>query len=126
MPGKRILVVDDDYRICSFIKSYLEPIGPFEVFTCSESTQAVAQVRTLMPDLVILDEQMPVMSGSDIAEKLQSVPSLQNIPVMFITGMITDQDIQAKGNLIGGRYFFSKPVRLDELSKTIKKILKVE
>jgi DNA-binding response OmpR family regulator len=125
MPGKRIFVVDDDRKICGFIESYLKQLGPFEVFTCSESMQAVTQIRTLQPDLIILDEQMPEMSGSDIAEKLQSIPSMRNIPIVFLTGMITEQEARAKGNQIGGHYFFSKPVRLDELAVLIKKLLRV-
>ena len=125
MAKKKILVVDNEQLICELLKQCLETIGSFDVFTCSVSTQAISQVKTIRPDLVILDEQMPVMSGSDIAEKLKSDHSTENIPVVFLTGIITDQEIHQRGNMIGGHYFLSKPLKMDELADVVKELLGV-
>src|SRR5260221_553627 len=122
MSKKKIFVVDDEKFICELLKQGLETMGDFEVTTCLVSTEAVSQIRKLHPDLIILDEQMPVMSGSDIAEKLKSSPLTENIPIVFLTGMVTDQEVVQRGNFIGGHYFMAKPIKLDELVAVIKKL----
>ena len=97
------------------MRQYLQATGVFEVMVCSESTIALARAKQFRPDVILLDIQMPVMDGTELAEKLKSDEVTQATPIVFISGLITKDETDQKAHLIGGNHFVSKPVKLDEL-----------
>jgi signal transduction histidine kinase len=88
--GNRILVIDDDYRVLEAINAGLEPHG-YRVLGCQGGSQAIAQVRDLRPDLIILDTMMPGISGYDLLRTLKSDPKLVDIPVVVMGSSDEDQ-----------------------------------
>jgi CheY-like chemotaxis protein len=83
---KRILVVDDDQSITSLTKRALERLDLYEVREENLAEHAVAAARDFLPDLILLDWNMPVMSGALVAAHLADDARLSDVPIVFITG----------------------------------------
>ena len=119
---KKILVIDDEKEFCRLMKLGLERLGPFEVSTCSSAVQAISTVRAVRPHLIFLDIQMPEMSGGEIADLLRADEDLKQIIVVFVTAIVTENELSNLENLIEGKYYFAKPVKIEELANVAKKL----
>jgi CheY-like chemotaxis protein len=121
---KKILLVDDEEDFCYFTKKSLEATGNFEVSVCSDSREAVAKAVEVRPDLVLLDIMMPHKDGTAIAAELKKNKDTENIPVVFLTALVSAQETEKRRNVIGEKYFVSKPVKIGELINVINKLTK--
>ena len=120
---KKILIVDDDAAITKVIKLNLEYTGEYEVLTENSAPLAVTTVMDFKPDLIFLDIMMPEMSGNDIAMELRENDQSATVPIVFLTGIISKEDIDRLGSIIGGNRFLAKPVKTEDLFKVIREIL---
>jgi len=66
---------------------------------------------------------MPEMSGPDVLEQLLADTATKNIPVVLLTGVVTQKDVEASNGMIGGRRFIAKPISGEILRSTIKTVL---
>jgi two-component system chemotaxis response regulator CheY len=110
MPQSRILVVDDDTSIRSFVEMALDSEG-YAVATAMNGAQALAVTGEIQPDLILLDMRMPIMDGWTFARAYRDKPG-PHAPIVVITAA-TDAgeraaEIQADG-------YLGKPFDLDEL-----------
>ena len=124
--SRKILMIDDEEDFCFFMKKNLEGAGDFTVETCSDALHAIFAAKDSKPDLILLDIIMPDKSGEDIAVELKEDPLTKKIPIIFLTAIITQDEAKKKGNIIGGEYFVSKPVQMDELLGMIETVLPKE
>ena len=81
---KRILIVDDDPTMTRTIKNLLSP--KYHVFMASSGMNAITFLAKNTVDLILLDYEMPVISGAKVLEMIRSEPQTSSIPVMFLTG----------------------------------------
>lgn len=102
-----ILLVDDDPGMIRVMASVLAGLGQFRFATDGES--AIKLMNEHQPDLLILDAELPGMSGFQICEKVKSDPVLKDIPIIFVTSH-SDRDFEVKGLEIGASDFIAKPV----------------
>jgi CheY-like chemotaxis protein len=86
MPKTKILAVDDDRAITSLMKRMLERLGLYEVREENLSTNALRTAQEFVPDIVLLDWQMPIMDGAEVAVQILAEPALSRVPIIFITG----------------------------------------
>ena len=119
---RTILTVDDDVTVTTYVKATLELEG-FRVVSAATGPQAVAVAQDYVPDLILLDVQMPGLGGYDVLEALRVVDDTSQIPVMFLT--VEDQpDREALGLKAGVIDYISKsvlhPDRVDVLVYRIK------
>ncbi|MFA6610218.1 MAG: response regulator [Candidatus Omnitrophota bacterium] len=119
---KKIMMVDDDKDLCFFLKKNLEKDKDMQVTVCSESRDAVKMIKETRPDVVLLDIMMPGKSGIDIASELRNGKDTKNIPIIFLTAIIKEEEIEKHKNLIGEGYYISKPVEVEDLIKAINKV----
>jgi DNA-binding response OmpR family regulator len=105
----RVLVVEDDRGHATFCESLLRHQG-FEVDVAPSAEVALALVETRTPDLVLLDINLPDMSGIELAQLLRERHSLAHVPLVFLTGE-EDLDRRAEAIAAGGDDFLSKPIR---------------
>jgi CheY-like chemotaxis protein len=119
---KNIVIVDDDKIFCKYIKKGLELSGDFKISVCNDSGEAVKNITAMQPDVILLDVAMPDKSGSEIASELKDDEKLKNIPVIFMTSLVKEEETEEGQNIIGGRYFMAKPVDIDELKGLIDKV----
>jgi len=120
---KKILIIDDEEDFCFVLQRNLEAVGDFETEVCIDSTKAIDKVNSFRPDLIILDVMMPEVSGSDIASELKSREDTKNIPIVFLTAIITNDEAEKRSNIVGGQYFLAKPIEIEILVKAINKFL---
>ena len=120
---KKILIIDDEKDFAHFVKLNLESTNKFEVVTSAAGKEGIILAKTKKPDLILLDIFMPEMDGSEVAERLLDDAATKDIPIVFLTALVTKRDVGAKGGVIGGRQVIAKPVAPDELISTINSVL---
>ncbi|MCX7927145.1 MAG: response regulator [Candidatus Omnitrophica bacterium] len=119
---KTVMIIDDETDFCFFLKQNLEDTKEFSVVTVSNALEAVAKVKSTKPDIIFLDVMMPGKSGPDIAQELKSDVETRNIPVVFLTAIVEEEEVNQKKNIIGGWLYLSKPVKLQELVRMIREL----
>ncbi len=123
MNGKRkVMVIDDAEDFCEFVKVILEATGDFQVSSCNSGRMAVRQVERHKPDIILLDIMMPEMDGSEVASALKADDATQDIPIAFITSLVSERDVDSGQGVIDGHYFIAKPVQTDKLINVINTI----
>ncbi len=113
-PGK-VLVVDDDRDTRDLLQTALEQRG-FSVVLTSSGKRALTLARQEHPNLILLDLKLPGMDGYEVLQRLKSAPETAEIPVMIITGSLTDDELKQQKLLsLGAARFMTKPFAVDEL-----------
>lgn len=108
---KKILVVDDERNITAFLKSYLEDTGLYEVRTENTGEAGMAAAQTFLPDLILLDIMMGgELNGDAVADRVKNDPVLRRTPIVFMTGIVTKDEVEANGGKIGGYPYIAKPI----------------
>lgn len=120
MKKSKILIVDDDERLARMLKSHLSRTDIYEVEIESNGVDAVNRIREFMPELVLLDIMMPGVSGDEIADEILNDRELSHIKIIFLTGLVTKQEVQAKEGQFSGHTMLAKPVDIDELLTCIE------
>lgn len=109
----KILIVDDVMSNVLLLKVLLTN-EKFSIVTANNGRQALEQVESEKPDLVLLDVMMPDLSGFEVAQQLKARPETSDIPIIFLTALNSTTDI-VKGFQVGANDFISKPFNKEEL-----------
>jgi two-component system OmpR family response regulator len=117
----KILIVDDEK---GFTKVTRLTLPDYEICEENNSARALETARRFQPDLILLDVVMPDFDGGDIAAQFQAEASLKDVPIIFLTAIITEKETE-KRQLFGGFPFISKPVTPEKLVEEIEKHLAV-
>lgn len=120
----KILVVDDEEAIYTIVKLNLERTEQYEVIGATTGEEGIRLAKEERPDLILLDIHMPEMSGPEVLDFLRTDPATEAIPVVFLTGVVTQEDVEANKGLIGGRRFIAKPITSKNLENAIGSVLK--
>lgn len=115
----KILAVDDEQRMVRFIQLNLEQDG-FQVITAYNGKEALEQVRTQLPDLVLLDIMMPDINGFEVLKKIREV---NNVPVIMLTAK-GEEDDRIQGLELGADDYITKPFSPRELVSRIRAVLR--
>jgi DNA-binding response OmpR family regulator len=113
----RVLVVDDEDRIINFLRTKLKASG-YDVLTASNGVQALEQVQSQEPDLLILDLVMPKKDGFQTLKELRTFSS---IPVIILSAKGADEE-KIKGLGLGADDYLPKPFNPDELVARIEAV----
>ena len=108
-----ILVVDDTPQTLQLLVAILSGAN-YTVRPADSGALALASVLAYPPELVLLDVNMPEMSGFEVCRQLKQNPATQAIPVVFLSGL-TDLDDRVQGFQLGAVDFVAKPFQRDEL-----------
>jgi CheY-like chemotaxis protein len=120
MQKKRILLVDDEPAITRNIKLNLETTGRYEVEAENVPGRALATAMQFRPDLILLDVMMPGIDGGDVAAQIRSTPSLQHVPIIFLTAIVSRKETGGHESTVGTMSYLAKPVPWIELKKCIE------
>ena len=121
LSGKTILVVEDDPDNLLAVTAMLAETGA-EIGTASDGQAALDQTRQTRPDLVLLDIQLPILSGMDVAMRIKADDELKSIPVIALTARVMKgerEQILASGC----DDYVSKPINPAELGRVLQKWL---
>jgi two-component system, sensor histidine kinase and response regulator len=113
-----VLIVDDTLENLRLLSSILIEQG-YDVRSVTNGGMALTAVRTQAPDLILLDIDMPGMSGYEVCQQLKSDPDLQAIPVIFISALNEVFD-KVKAFSVGGVDFITKPFQVEEVLARIE------
>src|SRR6202165_1096093 len=115
---KKILCIEDDRETAALIAEELVERG-YEVSIAGDGREGFAAILKDMPDLVLSDISMPVMSGFEILERLTALaPRFRNMPFVFLTAL-SDRDNELRGRQLGADDYVTKPIDFDVLATII-------
>jgi DNA-binding response OmpR family regulator len=123
-PAKRILLVDDEQEVLTYLGNILKRAN-YDPICTTKGREAIDFARNLRPrpDLIILDIVMPDVDGGDVAAVLSGDRRTAEIPVIFLTGILTKEE-ELSGKAIGKHCVVAKPVMPEELLVLINKVLR--
>ena len=121
MPAKKttIVVADDDPQLLRLMTRNLEFEG-YEVLPASDGQQALAEIESHVPDLVLLDVMMPKMDGFTVCHRVREFSS---VPIIIVTARGQDQD-KVRGLDLGADDYLTKPFSVDELLARVRAVLR--
>jgi CheY-like chemotaxis protein len=122
----RIFLIDDDKDLPELTKVILSEKG-YAVYIFHEAESAIQEIKIRKPDLILMDMMLPGLSGADAIREIKQDPKLRDIPVIFLTGLVSsrDKDLREAGiNVDGLKYTtLGKPFDREELLKLVKDML---
>src|SRR5262245_9120267 len=122
MPKDRnitVLHVEDDSSLQRLVRAALRSLRGLTVQTAGDGYQALEAARAAAPDLILLDERLPRMSGSDTFDALRGLPGLSDTPIIFLTAS-TDPQTHDKLVALGAQDILVKPCRPQLLISAVR------
>jgi len=123
MPKHRVLIVEDEQDIAGLIKHTLERGGEADAEIVSSGDAALKSVTDRPPDLIILDLNLPVVSGVEVCRILRSRADVPRVPIIMLTAR-TSEDDRVSGLDQGADDYVVKPFSLRELSARVRAVLR--
>lgn len=120
----RILIVEDDVMLQRVLRDTLKPEG-FEVLVCGDGESGLAQAPVDKPDLVVLDMNLPGLSGLDVCRRLKQDPATRHIPVIILTGEARETALKVESLDAGADDYLFKPLGGKALLARVRSILKI-
>lgn len=118
----KILLAEDDKYICRAYKDGLERAG-FQILVAFDGVEAMKKVHSEKPDLILLDLVMPIKNGFEVLEELKKDPALKRIPVIILSNLGQDSDVE-KGKSLGAvDYLIKSDFSMKEVIEKVKKHL---
>jgi DNA-binding response OmpR family regulator len=111
----KILVIDDDASMLTFLKLHLQKAG-YVVLLAEDGIVGGRLALNASPDLILLDVEMPYLSGYQLAEALKEDPATWDIPVVFLTA---DKHVEERTRMLGAEAYLKKPVKVERLLEVV-------
>lgn len=115
---KKILLIDDDEAIVMYLETKLAK--NYQLTTTTQPRNAVAMARKEKPDVILCDIDMPDFSGGDVAAALAEDPATSRIPFIYLTALVSPQEVEDMAGYVGGRPGVAKKAPLADLLKRIE------
>jgi DNA-binding response OmpR family regulator len=119
----RVLVVEDENDIAGLIKHTLERSGDASVEVVARGDEALRSITGRPPDLVILDLNLPVLSGDEVCRILRQKQETRQIPIIMLTARTSESD-RVAGLDLGADDYVTKPFSLRELAARVRAVLR--
>ena len=117
-----ILIIDNNRDFTRSAKLALERTGRYFVCEENDPSKAHQTAQGLKPDLILLDIAMPETDGGEVAARIESDPTLNRTPIVFLTALVTKAETKS-GLQIQGHPFLAKPISIPELVAGIEQNL---
>ncbi|PIS11188.1 MAG: response regulator [Bdellovibrio sp. CG10_big_fil_rev_8_21_14_0_10_47_8] len=121
---KTLLVIEDDETMRLAMKRIFEVDG-FVVKLAADGTELSGILDDTTPDLIIMDVGLPWLNGFELAQMLKEHKDLKKIPLIFVSGKTSDEDIK-RAFEIGADDYIKKPFEIEKLKKTVATLLKLQ
>ncbi len=119
----RILVVEDEHDIAGLIKHALEREPDTRAEVVGSGDAALARIADAVPDLIVLDLNLPGLSGFEVCRILRSRPATRQVPIIMLTARATEVD-RVSGLDLGADDYVTKPFSLRELTARVRAVLR--
>lgn len=121
---KKILVIEDNEQNLYLVRFLLERSG-YEVFAAMDGRSGIETAALLKPDMILLDIQLPVMDGYDVARGLRQNPDLAGTPIVAVTSYAMSGD-REKAMAAGCNGYIEKPIDPDTFVKKMEQHFEAE
>lgn len=118
---RKILLVDDEQDILDLLSYNFKKLG-FDVHTATDGNEALSEVSTFRPDVIVSDILMPNASGIKMCRILKTDDRFKNIPIIFLSAS-TDEYLALSSLDAGAIKFLSKPIHLSMLFEVVKRAI---
>lgn len=124
---RQVLVVDDEADAREFVRAILEPEG-WEVHTAEDGQSGIETAKTLQPDLVVLDVEMPNKNGFEVFSELIQMPETRDVKTVMLTGVADKVGMRFSaddmGNFLGQEpnAYVEKPIDPDTFLRIVKDV----
>ncbi len=119
--SQTILVAEDQQHVRSLIEYKLRNSG-FAVVTVEDGKAALQKAEEIIPDLILLDVMMPLMTGFEVLSALKKNEKTKNIPILMVTAQSKEDEV-LKGLELGADDYITKPFSPNELTARVKTTL---
>jgi len=120
----RVLIIDDEPLFTELVKTTLDRRGEYVTRVVNDSTTAIEAARDFLPDAILLDVLMPELDGGEVSRLLEEDPILRKVPVIMLTGLISNEEISEDSvATIHRRPALAKPVTAEKLVRSIEQSL---
>jgi DNA-binding response OmpR family regulator len=123
MPKHHVLIVEDEQDIAGLIKHTIERGGDAEAEIVGSGDAALRAVEQRAPDLILLDLNLPAISGIELCRILRSRTDSRNVPIIMITARTTEDD-RVTGLDLGADDYLTKPFSPRELAARVRAVLR--
>ena len=123
MQKHRVLIVEDEQDIAGLIKHTLERSGGADAEIVGSGDAALQAVAARPPDLIILDLNLPVLSGLEVCRVLRSRADAHHLPIIMLTAKSSESD-RVAGLELGADDYVTKPFSLRELTARVRAVLR--
>lgn len=121
--SKRILIIDDEIKICLAVKEGLEGMGDFNVVFATSGEEGIHAAKKLRPDLIILDIRLPGIDGVEVLRRLKNDIGTIAIPVIMLTAILEDT-AKVECSREYAELYLEKPIDLKVLKTKIEEIFR--
>jgi two-component system, cell cycle response regulator DivK len=118
---KRILIVEDNDLNLKLFRDLLGAHG-YETIETKEGLEAIVLTKSQRPDLILMDIQLPEISGLDVTRRLKADDSIRDIPIIAVTAFAMKDD-EEKILAAGCEAYISKPISIMPFLQTVRKFL---
>ena len=118
----RILVVDDEPDIIRIVVKILEGLG-HAMRTATDGQEALNEVASQAPDVLILDLNLPKVDGFEVCRRLKSDPATRSIPILMMTAAYVSVEDARRGESVGADEYIVKPFLRDILVHNVERLL---
>jgi len=115
---KKLLLVDDDEAVIEYLNVKLG--AEFELTATGLPEKVLPLALEGKPDLILCDIDLPGMDGGDVSAALFAHQETRDIPLVFLTALVSPQDLRASGNQLAGRGAISKQSPIEEIAARIR------
>ncbi len=120
--GKKVMLVEDDASLREIYGIRLQAEG-YEIVSAGDGEEALAIAVREKPDLIVADVMMPKISGFDMLDILRSTPETQNIKVIMMTAL-SSEDQRQRGEALGAdRYLVKSQVGIEDVVNVVHEVL---
>jgi len=120
---KKIIIVDDNASYLAIVRNLLKPY--YDVYPAPSGVKLLELMEKFIPDIVLLDINMPEMNGYEVIKVMKENPRFKSIPVVFITAK-DDEESAVKGLASGAADYVTKPFHGSLLLRRISNLLLIE
>ena len=123
--ASKILIVDDEPRNVKILQIQLKARG-YTVYTAADGLEALDVVEKEMPDLILLDINMPKMDGFEVVERIRADETTEFIPIVMITALRDTRENRIKSIEVGADDFIEKPFDSVEVLARVRSLLRIK
>lgn len=118
---ERIMIVDDEPDALALMQNILSDQG-YDLVSVSNATEVGLKAAQMVPDLILLDFLMPEVNGFDVCKALRSNELTRNIPIMAVTCLTKEEDIERIFEC-GADEYLPKPFKMEQLHEKVQELI---